>query len=934
MMLKLRRVISFLLVLVTLASICMSAGAAEAGIIEEEIQGSMRTGLFYYADGSTTDYSSKYYYDDAYFQKDATIYNPSLATMSLSLAMSAFASNKTGYDNQGVNVKALLSGCGFNNVALNDRYTTKPTADSIGVALGSKTLAMNGGTYTLIAVAICGGNYEDEWASNFTIGTSKHHQGFTEAKDKVKAFLASYISEYKITGNVKLWITGYSRAAATSNLLAGDLTNAGKIGSLTLTKGNIYAYCFECPAGALRTEAAKGTFCTNIFNIINAADPVTKVAPADMGFGRYGKDRVLPSRESNSNYDALYAAMMAQFDQISKDPQTAASVKAMPTFKPRQLSISLLNGWINYEFKDIQSGMNQSTYVDTLLRQLVRERFKDRNNYVANYQDGIRNIFILVFGREEKEWSKVFDRFMEELEANIGKILYDAVTSWNPKDKLSAGIADCFKRAQKASGMTVMTAGEITEFVGHIVSLVLRYILDHPEMVATLISNLDQLGAAHQPTLCLAWLRSFDKNYNGTEAASNSGSYRILRLSKDTAATIYNEKGTRVAEVMSSGNPVVKISKIIAEVNSDDETLLYIPGDSFYRANIFAVDSSKINYSIKVYDAQKNRIVSNVLYRPGKSTTVEFPVMDSGEGTNGIGGTLETRSISLNRECAVSAEGKPVEAIQSFTGDAAENAYCIIELKTNDPTYGIAVGAGARDIGDGVKVVAYPSKGYTFDGWYNSNNKKLSASATYYFTASADITLEARFVPGHVAPFVDVPSSAWYADAVRFAINKNLFNGVDDDEFAPDNTMTRAMLVTVLHRYAGKPTGGKNPFKDVPNGQWYTDAIAWASSVGVVNGMSATEFNPNGAIAREQAACILYRYAKLRGANVSGKANLSSFPDCGNVSSWATEAMSWAVSAKLISGSPVNGKNHLLPQDSATRAQLAAIIMRFDDYLN
>ncbi len=928
---KLRRPISLLLVLVMLASICMSAGAAEAGVIEEEIQGSMRTGIFWYADGEDRDFSSTYYYDDAYFQKDATIYNQSLATMSLSLAMSAFASNTTDYRNQGKNVKALLKGCGFEDVELNAGYMAEPTADSIGVALGSKKLTMSSGSYTLIAVAIRGGNYEDEWASNFKLGTDGHHVGFTEAKNQVKTFLTKYINDNQITGKIKLWITGYSRAAATANLLAGDLTNAGKIGNLTVTRANIYAYCFECPAGALSTQVADGIACTNIFNIINAADPVTKVAPVDMGFGRYGKDRVLPSKESNTNYDTLYTAMIAQFDKISKDPKTASTVKAIPNFKARQLTISLLNGWINYEFEDIQSGINQSTYLDTLLRQLVREQFKSRSNFVANYQTGIRNIFIMVFGRDESEWSEVFGCFMEELEENIGQILYDAVTSWKPLDKLSAGIKACFVQAQKDAGLTVMTVAEIEEFVKNIVALVLMYALDHPEMVATMIANIDQLGAAHQPTLCLAWMRSFDTNYNGSAPAS-SGDYRILRLSKDTAARIYNSKGSRVAEVTVTGKPVVTTNKIIAEVNGDDETLLYIPGDSYYKANIYAVDSSKIDYTIKEYDAETNRFVSYKRYQPGVSTVVEFPVMNNGEDPNSIGGALEARTISINGDCTVTSNGQTVVATESYTGAAASTAYRIVNLKVNNPTYGIAVGAGARDLGDGVKVVAYPSKGYAFEGWYH-NDKRVSTSATYYFTASINLTLEARFVSTHVEPFVDVAKTVWYANAVKFVSSRGLFNGVSDMEFAPENTMTRAMLVTVLHRYAGTPSGGANRFTDVPNGTWYTEAVAWASAKGVVNGVSATEFNPNGAITREQAACILYRYAKLCGADVSGRAKLESFPDHRNVSSWAQEAMAWAVSVGLISGSPVNGVNHLLPQGSATRAQVATILMRFDDYL-
>ncbi len=173
--------------------------------------------------------------------------------------------------------------------------------------------------------------------------------------------------------------------------------------------------------------------------------------------------------------------------------------------------------------------------------------------------------------------------------------------------------------------------------------------------------------------------------------------------------------------------------------------------------------------------------------------------------------------------------------------------------------------------------------------------------------------------------FTDVPKDEWYVGAVEYAVQNGLMNGVGDGKFAPEGSMTRAMLVTVLWRYEGAPETGKNPFTDVPNGQWYTDAVAWAAANGIVGGVGNNKFDPEGKITREQMATILYRYAEKKGIDTGKRGDLSAFPDGGKVASWAKNAVQWAVAEKIINGS--DGK--LLPQGDATRAQVATILMRF-----
>ena len=179
--------------------------------------------------------------------------------------------------------------------------------------------------------------------------------------------------------------------------------------------------------------------------------------------------------------------------------------------------------------------------------------------------------------------------------------------------------------------------------------------------------------------------------------------------------------------------------------------------------------------------------------------------------------------------------------------------------------------------------------------------------------------------PAEPVIFTDVSQKAWYYDAVDYAVTNNLMNGIGNGKFDPEGSMTRAMLVTVLWRYEGEPAEGENTFTDVPDGTWYTGAVAWAAANGIVGGVGNGKFDPEGRITREQMATLLFRYAQKKGIDTSKRGNLNSFPDSGKVSSWAKDALRWAIAEKIITGSD----GYLLPQGNATRAQVAALLMRF-----
>lgn len=192
--------------------------------------------------------------------------------------------------------------------------------------------------------------------------------------------------------------------------------------------------------------------------------------------------------------------------------------------------------------------------------------------------------------------------------------------------------------------------------------------------------------------------------------------------------------------------------------------------------------------------------------------------------------------------------------------------------------------------------------------------------------------------PGYAFRDMPVPTD-WAHEGLDYCIYHGYIAGTSASTVAPNGVCTRAQLVSILYRIQGEPTtvAGyelaklRAPFDDVPRGQWYTDAIWWAKLTGVVSGTSATTFDPSGEITREQLAVILYNYTKqFAPGSLTEAGSLAGFPDAGSVSSWARTEMAWAVGNGLISGTGSGGVAYLSPKGSATRAQVAAILMRFE----
>ena len=270
-------------------------------------------------------------YNENWFLQDSTVYDHGLAKMSLRMAMAAAMTT-------GDAIVPLLETLGFGSITPD---YPQPTGDTIGYVIGSKQLPA--ADATLIAVAVRGGGYGEEWADNFRVGTSGEHEGFRNAADRVTAAIEHYIEANGLSGRLKIWITGYSRAAAVTNLTAHRLNTAARAGTLPgLSEQSVYAYCFEGPGGVRRDAVADAPLDRNIFNIFNSQDLVPMFAPGYWDFAEYGITYCLPSAGTEyGSWPGLLDAMRRSYREILGHggvPASEANAMAasLTTFLPAQ----------------------------------------------------------------------------------------------------------------------------------------------------------------------------------------------------------------------------------------------------------------------------------------------------------------------------------------------------------------------------------------------------------------------------------------------------------------------------------------------------------------------------------------------------------------------------------------------------------------------
>ena len=411
---------------------------------------------------------------------------------------------------------------------------------------------------------------------------------------------------------------------------------------------------------------------------------------------------------------------------------------------------------------------------------------------------------------------------------------------------------------------------------------------------------------------------------NVTNAGTDdSDAYDAVYLSKNATAGLQIAEGATLNVTKGEeGNDRIMLTDEAAKTSKMEGTVigsLELPDNSSYCAVVYVSNGEQVGQAVV-----------------SKDSTITLMKALPNQGYNHFQGwksSVDGKTYDADTQVTITAN-TTFTAVWSYIPPANPNYRIDIPAVeggtvTADPA---AAKAGAK-----VTLTATPDEGYAVgtitvtDRFGDAVKVTENADGTYTFTMpNGQVTVKATFVeteePAPAMPFTDVDENDWFYDEVVYVYENGLMNGVENNQFAPNTATNRAMLATILYRLAGEPAvSGDLPFTDVESGTWYTDAVLWAAQNGIVNGLGENTFAPMNTLTREQLVTMLYRYAEAAGYDVSAAADLSGYPDAGKVQPYAQEAMSWAVAEGIVEGMDGN----LNPAGSATRAQIATILMRF-----
>lgn len=413
--------------------------------------------------------------------------------------------------------------------------------------------------------------------------------------------------------------------------------------------------------------------------------------------------------------------------------------------------------------------------------------------------------------------------------------------------------------------------------------------------------------------------------------------------------------GSSSSSSSSSGKPKAQYSASVSTAGGTSTASLTVKASLSSGTASVTLDKASVDSAIeKAKESAKNsgntaQLVVKVTGEDCNTVKVTLPVsalkaVGSSELT-GMTITSVLGDVRLDRRAAASAAAqakgdnmtlavRKLDADKVLSDNRIEDAQ-VYELALNSA--GNSVGALEK----GAFTITLPcSKGGNPTVWSIDGAGNLEPVSSEYADGSVTFATDrlGRYVVGRAAaaeeqalwtnPFTDVKESDWFYEAVRYVHENGLFSGTSDTTFSPNTAMTRAMLVTVLWRVEGQPSGGSASFSDVPGGAWYSAAVGWASREGIVSGVGDGRFDPEGNVTREQIAAILHRYAQKKGLELPAVTAGGSFRDSAGISGWAAESVDWAVRVGLLTG---RGEGQLAPGATASRAEVATLIQRFQN---
>jgi hypothetical protein len=415
--------------------------------------------------------------------------------------------------------------------------------------------------------------------------------------------------------------------------------------------------------------------------------------------------------------------------------------------------------------------------------------------------------------------------------------------------------------------------------------------------------------------------------HDTVEVFQNAGS--LYQVTKQEAKITVNSTQTNTRP-SSGGSSSNTSQKDVSSSSTDTPAVSTVTNQT--TAN---VDSSASGTTAKVTitdtvaaeiikQAEQNKSDSVVIKSDVQSDITKIEVNIPASAVSDIGSNTQANlnivtsmaevSISNNGLSGLAAGGSDVTVTTEKTGDTVSLTVSSGGEKVKNIDGGVTLNVPVESSAPGVVAILINE-----DGTEEVIRKSLAQDGSISIPLDGSASVK---IVDNSKSFTDVPSTSWASDAVAFASGHELFQGTSETTFAPDASMTRGMLAQVLHNLENNPSGDVLSFNDVSDDAWYSDAVSWAASSGIVEGYGDDKFAPNNDITREQLAVMLWRYA----GKPAAAGQKASFNDLNQVSSYAKEAIAWATSNGILNG---KGESILDPKGDATRAQVAQMLKNF-----
>jgi len=529
------------------------------------------------------DFTFDTYYNDSYFLLDNKKYHEEIALASHAMALATFNGDED-YSLRSKYLRELWEKEHFDNIYMNDSFYQMPWTDSIGYGLASKHISLNKEDFTLIAVAVRGGNYDGEWASNFTLGLEGDAQGFKEATEQVIEGLTSYLKNYSISGKVKFWISGYSRAAITSNMVAGEIikmyeANQYLTNEVRYNYDDIYAYCFEPPLGVeITLEDARKDIYHGIHNLVNYNDFVPLVAPFEWGFARYGVDHYYPDRLNDIYFDESEREKIISLYHF--------------TYGAEKFTDYSVDKWKFFDIGEKANENNlaremvnpsQGRFNHDLIHELAVNGIQTRYMYAKYVQQGIRDLMATIFGLNSD---------IEKINLkNLASIIFEYDFVRTLIMELQEDQSTQFAMDVELLFLQIFGANEknfdMIEKLYNSNALLLSFFANaykyRKDVLTQLLYRDNAMGllVCHMPEVSYSFLCACDSRFMGNKKCKlNDGTYKVLHIDKPASFTLF-EKNIK-KEVFTYKDGKMNSKHLSGEKLADGSLNIYLPNNGAY----------------------------------------------------------------------------------------------------------------------------------------------------------------------------------------------------------------------------------------------------------------------------------------------------------------------------------------------------------------